>query len=517
MTNNRTFSVLLEMRPALDGHAGIPQETRLLFRGLCECPSIEVEGLLQTSLAFLAPGAADEPAREPDMTLAAVRERTRVVVSMDKPRPKGIWATVRTYVRSRRTAYALALSALLRPARAHVRLTRFAPRGFEEFVWRRLFEKTLPADDFKIVTARDLRVCTVPWNVLQSAGLLTLKFRREAIYPRIALDRAGVFIAQTPYPGRIPDDVAFVVRYHDAFPIMMPDTIANKVRHQATHMHALVSNAKSGAYFACVSETTRQGLIALLPEVRDRSVTIHNMISADFRETNAPAERVKQIVRLRITPVGPLNPTFSTTESRERFYADALDRQPFKYLLMVSTIEPRKNHARLLAAWSTLVADRDPSIKLVFVGNAGWGSEVLTQEMRAWIDTGALFVLSGVPAEDLCTLYRHAVATVCPSLAEGFDYSGLESMASGGVVVSSDIAVHREVYGDATEYFDPHCTRSLADAIGRVAYDDGAELRRSELKALGRQMAPRYRPKHILPQWERFLGAISAGKAGIGR
>ena len=225
------------MRPALDGHAGIPQETRLLFRGLCECPSIEVEGLLQTSLAFLAPGAADEPAREPDMTLAAVRERTRVVVSMDKPRPKGIWAMVRTYVRSRRTAYALALSALLRPARAHVRLTRFAPRGFEEFVWRRLFEKTLPAADFKIVTARDLRVCTVPWNVLQSAGLLTLKFRRDAIYPRLALDRAGVFIAQTPYPGRIPDDVAFVVRYHDAFPIMMPDTIANKVRHQATHMH----------------------------------------------------------------------------------------------------------------------------------------------------------------------------------------------------------------------------------------------------------------------------------------
>lgn len=187
------------------------------------------------------------------------------------------------------------------------------------------------------------------------------------------------------------------------------------------------------------------------------------MISTDFRENNAPADRVKQIVRLRATPVGPLNPTFSTTESRARFYTNALDRQPFKYLLMVSTIEPRKNHARLLTAWSTLMTDRDPSIKLVLVGNTGWGSEELTQEMRAWIDTGALFVLSGVPAADLCTLYRHAVATVCPSLAEGFDYSGLESMASGGVVVSSDIAVHREVYGDATEYFDPHCTRSLAD------------------------------------------------------
>jgi len=48
--------VLLELRPAFDGYAGIPQETRLLFRGLRMLESYEVAGMLQMSLRILARG-----------------------------------------------------------------------------------------------------------------------------------------------------------------------------------------------------------------------------------------------------------------------------------------------------------------------------------------------------------------------------------------------------------------------------------------------------------------------------
>jgi hypothetical protein len=49
--------VLLEMRPALEGgHAGIPQENRLLFRGLCGVEGLEVQGLLQCGGRVLAEG-----------------------------------------------------------------------------------------------------------------------------------------------------------------------------------------------------------------------------------------------------------------------------------------------------------------------------------------------------------------------------------------------------------------------------------------------------------------------------
>ena len=37
--------VLMELRPAFQGYAGIPQETRLLFRGLSAAEGVELEGL----------------------------------------------------------------------------------------------------------------------------------------------------------------------------------------------------------------------------------------------------------------------------------------------------------------------------------------------------------------------------------------------------------------------------------------------------------------------------------------
>src|SRR6266702_7711229 len=51
--------VLLELRAALDGFAGIPQETRLLFRGLRMIKSLEVEGMIQASLRILAKGTRE--------------------------------------------------------------------------------------------------------------------------------------------------------------------------------------------------------------------------------------------------------------------------------------------------------------------------------------------------------------------------------------------------------------------------------------------------------------------------
>jgi len=50
---NTKTKVLLEMRPAFEGFAGIPQETRLLFSIIAKMPDYEVEGLLQGGQAHL--------------------------------------------------------------------------------------------------------------------------------------------------------------------------------------------------------------------------------------------------------------------------------------------------------------------------------------------------------------------------------------------------------------------------------------------------------------------------------
>ena len=108
------------------------------------------------------------------------------------------------------------------------------------------------------------------------------------------------------------------------------------------------------------------------------------------------------------------------------------------YLLMVSTLEPRKNHLTLLAAWEQLQAEHHEDLELVIVGMLGWDHEAIVHKFRPWIERGTLHVLEDVPSAELRLLYRHAAATVCPSFGEGFDFSGVEAMRSGGAVVASD-------------------------------------------------------------------------------
>ena len=57
MSENSKLNVMLEMRPALDGFAGIPQEVRLLFRGLSKIDEINIEGMIQSSGRRLAKGS----------------------------------------------------------------------------------------------------------------------------------------------------------------------------------------------------------------------------------------------------------------------------------------------------------------------------------------------------------------------------------------------------------------------------------------------------------------------------
>jgi len=64
--------------------------------------------------------------------------------------------------------------------------------------------------------------------------------------------------------------------------------------------------------------------------------------------------------------------------------------------------------------------------------------------------------------------YKHARGIICPSFGEGFDFSGVEAMMSGGAVVASDIAVHHEIYSDAAQFRNPCSMTDLAKAITEV-------------------------------------------------
>lgn len=520
--NNKKITVLMEMRPALDGFAGIPQETRLLFRGLKMLEGVEVEGMIQSPNRTLARGLKRSSGGLSKQLPEArkINRYSRVIISLTSPPHYTRFGNFIDGIKKKLSYLKLLIDATL--SWKSIELTNFESRYFKDFVWRALFAKTLPAADFNLATSANHKICSVPWNTMNRVGLAALKLRNSPKHPILGTNGFNVFIAQTPYPARTEGRTALVVRYHDAIPILMPHTIKDRSFHQRTHYYSLLGNVNSGAYFACVSEATRRDLVGLFPQVEARAVTIHNMISPHYFYENSSADRIPEIIRSRFhadldgttSSKLKLKPDFSDAKGQEKFFQKNLNKDNFKYLLIVSTIEPRKNHTGLIAAWEQLKSETDKDLRLVIVGSLGWDYHEVLKVAAPWINNGEIFMIEGVPARDLRVLYRHATATVCPSLAEGFDFSGVESMSCGGVVVASDIPVHREVYDDAAEYFDPYSTNGLVEALHKVIYaPDAGEIQES-LRRKGQQVSARYQPDRILPKWQEFLDRVVAEKSG---
>jgi glycosyltransferase involved in cell wall biosynthesis len=499
MATDRPLSVLLDLRPALDGHSGIPQETRLLFRGLAGMADVQAVGLLGSGNLVVEPGL---PMRggEPLPGLAAterIDRLSRVVVSLQQgPASNRIEWLKSRLLKFVGSAGAVAASLLGR----RVPLGGFEAEHFSDWVWRALFAKTLPVTDRQAVLGARYRVMRWPWSILHGFGVFTAPLGYAA-YARLDTRGLDVFIAETPWPARVSRGTQLVVRYHDAVPLLMPHTIKDRGYHRAAHYQALLRNARDGAWFACVSEATRRDLLSVLPGVADRAVTIPNMISHHFHalpdgEEVAPS-RVPEIVWSRKNRRAPHGGGAEVAD-------DDIEGGSLHYLLMVSTIEPRKNHLTLLEAWEQLRATDHPKLQLVIVGGLGWEHESIVSRFSPWLQRGGVHFLSEVPSSDLRVLYRHAAVTVCPSYGEGFDFSGVEAMRSGGVVAASELPVHREIYGDACEYFSPYATAELVACL-QALLAPAAQARRSELVTRGAEVSSRYLPEAVMPAWHALL------------
>ncbi len=77
--------------------------------------------------------------------------------------------------------------------------------------------------------------------------------------------------------------------------------------------------------------------------------------------------------------------------------------------------------------------------------------------------------LGATPYSSLHHLYRASHIYVTPAYAESFAHPLVEAMSSGLPVVASDLAVHREICGDAALYFPRFSPEELAECVIRIA------------------------------------------------
>lgn len=166
-----------------------------------------------------------------------------------------------------------------------------------------------------------------------------------------------------------------------------------------------------------------------------------------------------------------------------------------EYMLILGTVEPRKNHARVLKAMAQMPNRRE---KLVIVGGLGWRSdEFMSLRRRLGLEERVL-VAGYVPDSQLPATVKNAKVFLHPSLHEGSAPLLLDAMQSRVPIAASRIPEHEEAVGDAAVFADPLDTEDWAAGLTEVL--ENAKLR-EELKNRGEQQVRRY-------NWNDSCGAL---------
>ena len=156
-------------------------------------------------------------------------------------------------------------------------------------------------------------------------------------------------------------------------------------------------------------------------------------------------------------------------EYRHLVVSDAVEEaiSAGEYLLMVGTVEPRKNHAIVLDA-----LDAGLDLNVIIAGKIGWNVEALKERILSHPQYGQrLFLLSGVNDAGINKLYENAYMLAFPTFNEGFGLPLVEAFQHGTPVIAADIPVLHEVGGDYADYFDNTDCRSLVSYVRESLQD----------------------------------------------
>lgn len=172
------------------------------------------------------------------------------------------------------------------------------------------------------------------------------------------------------------------------------------------------------------------------------------------------------------------------------------------YLLMVGTIDPRKNHKLLLAAYDRGL--KKLGMHLVIAGHKGWDVDDFIKRMEGHEDFGkGIWHVNGASDEEIDYLYAHCYALAFPSYIEGYGLPIIESMVRGVPVIAADTPINMEVGGEYALYFSQDKPEELAEAVSGLLEKP---LEYESIKDKLKSFAP--------PTWEETAKGISGILSG---
>jgi len=142
------------------------------------------------------------------------------------------------------------------------------------------------------------------------------------------------------------------------------------------------------------------------------------------------------------------------------------------YILNVGTVQPRKNHVRLIQAFDRFLSTTGADVDLICVGGLGWSFDEVHQAHASAIHRDRIRFIGYVHDEQLAQWYEGASMFVFVPLLEGFGVPIIEAFTAGVPVVTSNRPPMTDVGANAAHYADPESVESIVSAITHVWNDE---------------------------------------------
>lgn len=164
-----------------------------------------------------------------------------------------------------------------------------------------------------------------------------------------------------------------------------------------------------------------------------------------------------------------------------------------EYFFFIGTLHPRKNLVNLFKAFDLFKRNTSGSTKLLLAGARMWWTDEIRLAYEGMEYRDDVIFTGRVTDIELASLMASALALTYVSYFEGFGIPILEAFHCDTPVITSNVTSMPEVAGNAAVLIDPFSITSIADAMQKVASDEGF---REKLIVEGRKQREQF-------SWER--------------
>ena len=371
------------------------------------------------------------------------------------------------------------------------------PEAFYDSIWRQYFLPSIPVEHQERLLRANYK-----YSGLSIARILHAAHGRFN-QPVLSTNGFDFAIFQDSRYVRLSNGTIPIARYHDALPIFSPDIFRSM---ELTLGHSRSIRLSENVVYVCNSPNSLNELALINEKIASGAHVIPCLVPV-MKKPEVRLEILKDIFETRKSP--STQPGGKETDVDIWFNKQ---KEIPKFVMTLSTIEPRKNIIGLINAWQILRYRSGEDIKLLVAGKQGWNFEPTLDAMRPYVKKGDLMHIEGVAQHELPYLYAAASCFVFPSVAEGFGLPPNEAMQCDCPVAVSDIPAHRYSCGDAALYFNPYDLDGMAVAMETLVNADKNSGFIQDLVAKGHRNVDRYSHATVLPQWEDLFDKLKTEK-----